>query len=430
MQTLLLMVVIMLGVQMFMNTRNAPDGRSAPELLKSMQTMNSQIKDISIVGEFSKFEAKINDQVGKKELTVEVADQQKLQGKLLVADTQFRAGMLRNDFGRLSNAYNTLHPLFLVSEKNPAWNSTTVELGAHSKFPEKTASPGPLYEKIRDTVNARSKTDLVMGVIPGYDTIDALVKLTGSASGFSYAFAAFILALIVRAAIFPLAQKQYRWGKQMQQLQPILAEVKEAYTDKKTGQISNMAEYQARSMEVYKAYGFNPFAGCWPALIQIPFFLIIYQCMLHYRFEFQKGTFLWVNPATSASTNGWIAPNLGERDYLLVLVYAITMIVTTLMTPVSDPTNQKQQRLMGVSMAVIFSIMMFFYPLPSAFTLYWIFLNIFATAQMLYAYRMPVPPLEKKTASTGGVFPVNGKMNNGASLKTGTPVKHRPKKKK
>jgi YidC/Oxa1 family membrane protein insertase len=152
--------------------------------------------------------------------------------------------------------------------------------------------------------------------------------------------------------------------------------------------------------------------------------------MLQYRFEFQKGTFLWISPGASQATGGWVAPNLGERDYILIVVYAISMVVTSLLTPVSDPSNARQQRILGISVAVIFSVSMFFYPLPSAFVLYWVFTNLFATAQMLRAYRMPLPALVKVNAPGGGVYPVQPARTNGSITGTGVPVKHKPKKKR
>jgi YidC/Oxa1 family membrane protein insertase len=289
-----------------------------------------------------------------------------------------------------------------------------------------------MYQDLIGELSRRSKSDLIGGFIPGYQLIDLLVNLTGKAPAFSYWFAALLLAAIVRGVVWPLAQKQYMFGRQMAQLSPLVTELRERYTDKKTKQVTNPQEFQQKSMELYREYGVNPFSGCWPALVQLPFFLAIYQCMVHYQFEFQKGTFLWINADVSRSTNGFIAPNLGERDYILIGIYAISMVVTTLLAPVSDPANAKQGKIMGVSMAVIFSVIMFFWPLPSAFVLYWVFTNVFTTLQMLRAYRLPLPPLQKVNAPGGGVFPVGGIPSNGVktSTRTGTPVKHRAKKKK
>lgn len=360
--------------------------------------------------------------------------EEEITALLLTADTQYREGIKRNDAHRQDLAYLTLQPVHHRYVGKPVWTDVRYELPPERLGEEpRRVTADSFFNELVDKLAARSKTDLVLGVIPGYKVIDALVSITGKVPAFSYALAALFLAALVRGIVWPLAQKQYMFGRQMSQLQPLVKEIKEKFTDKKTGQITDPQEFQRRTMGLYKEYGINPFAGCLPTFIQIPFFLIIYQCMVMYRYEFQNGTFLWINPSTASATNGFIAPNLGERDYILIVLYAISMIVTTLLTPVSDPTNAKQQRLMGVGIAVFFSIMMFFWPLPSAFVLYWVFTNVFATIQMLRTYRMPAPPLVKVNAPGGGVFPVDPvkPSSNGAPTGTkGTPVRHRPKKKK
>lgn len=84
------------------------------------------------------------------------------------------------------------------------------------------------------------------------------------------------------------------------------------------------------------------------------------------------------------------------------------MVIATYLQPVTDPNNVKQQRMMGIGVSVMVTVMMFFYPLPSAFVLYWIFLNIFSTLQSLRAYRLPVPPLQKVATVAGGVRSKSG----------------------
>jgi YidC/Oxa1 family membrane protein insertase len=116
--------------------------------------------------------------------------------------------------------------------------------------------------------------------------------------------------------------------------------------------------------------------------------------------------------------------------------------------PATDPTQAKQQKLMGVGMGLLFTFMMFTgtFPAPAAFVLYWVFTNLLATSQSLWVYRMPMPPLQKVNTKAGGVFPMppfspkadpqpngNGKTNGMISTgtkSTGTPAKHKPKKRK
>ncbi|MHB8636103.1 MAG: membrane protein insertase YidC [Fimbriimonadaceae bacterium] len=262
-----------------------------------------------------------------------------------------------------------------------------------------------LHQKARDELSALSEHKPILGVIPGYQFIDLLVKVTGRAPGFSYWFAALLLALVVRSLIWPLSQKQLMWGRQMSQLAPMLREIKEKNKEPTV--------QQKKTMELYREYGLNPFAGCWPALVQLPLFLVVYQCMLHYRFEFQKGTFLWINAQVSHSTHGFTASDLGEKDTVLIIIYAVTLLISTLLTPVNDPTQVKQQRTIGIGVALMFPVFMITgtYPVPAAFVLYWTFTNVLATIQSLRAYYLlPAPPLVKVNTGVGGVFPTERKV--------------------
>jgi YidC/Oxa1 family membrane protein insertase len=169
--------------------------------------------------------------------------------------------------------------------------------------------------------------------------------------------------------------------------------------------------------------------------------------MIQYRFEFQKGTFLWISPAGHSALPNLIAPNLGEKDLILLTLYGISMIATSFLMPVADPSNARQQRIIGVSMSALFAVMMFFYPsLPSAFVLYWTATNILATIQSILVYRSPMQQLVKVNTKAGGVYPTdprvlgngNGKPKgpfgptaiSAGPPKTGTPAKHKPKKRK
>ncbi len=390
------------------------------------------------------FQSKIDAEEQAKKLTPAQAQDLRMQGTVLVADAQFKYGLAHKDSNVMRLAFNTLSGWERKHRTEPLWTTTTYHvpptLLQPERFPWRDTTANALYDHITDELSSRNKVDLTYGVFPGYQIIDALVGLTGKSPGFSYAFACFLLALIVRTIIYPVAQRQLMWGRKMQQLAPLIKEIREQYTDKKTKQVANQAEFQQETMKLYKEYGVNPMAGCLPALVQFPLFITVYQFMLHYQFEFQKGSFLWINRGTSAATNGFFAPNLGLVDYTLIVIYGITMITSTLLMPVSDPTQAKQQKLMGVGIGLMFTVFMFTgaFPVPAAFVLYWTFTNLLATAQSLRAYRLPVPPLTKVNTPTGGVFPMpaanpngNGKAAKSALPKsTGTPAKHKPKKRK
>ncbi|MEJ5170622.1 MAG: membrane protein insertase YidC [Fimbriimonadales bacterium] len=417
-QTLLMVTVIFLAVQMFLGSSNrAPDTSTLQETIAKMRELNAQVRDDSISRLKPVALGKLSDAEKKNEITKEQADRTRLEIQVLVSDTLLKAGTRLKDFNKLTIAYNDLSALESQFRDKPVWRER-FRVGMDKEFPRTETSAEELKTLTGQKLRELGMSTPVWGFFPGFQMVDFLVRITGSVPSFSYAFAGLLLAIFVRALVWPLAQKQLMFGRQMAQLQPLAAELREKYT----GQ-----ELQQKTMELYREYGINPMAGCFPALIQMPLFLLIYTSMLHYRFEFEKGTFLWIGSSLSEKYPWFFAMNLGHKDYLLIILYGISMVVTTLLTPVSDPNNARQQRLMGISIAVLFAIMMFFWPVPSAFVLYWIFTNILATIQSLRAYRLPVPPLVKINAPGGGVFPVDPKTVGG--VRTGAPKVHKTKKK-
>lgn len=447
---MLMAAMIFLGYQLFFGNRQ-PSGaekqKTEPELMQELRLLNQNLADVSIVRAKQAYERKLSELRKANQLTEAEVDAKKREATVLVADTQYKAGLKaidrKNGQGvrRLNQAYLSVESLRKRYERKPeAWAEQYGDLPiTYTAGPTGSQIPDPLFEHhawtseslynaVVSELQVQYRTDKVLGILPGYALIDVLVRFTGSQPAFSYWFAALLLAIIVRIIVWPLAQKQLMFGRQMAQLGPLATEIRERYKDKPQ-------ELQVKTMELYREYGINPVAGCLPALVQMPLFLLIYQCMLHYRFEFQKGTFLWINPTTSAASNGIIAKDLGHIDLPLIVLYAASMVVTTLLTPVNDPAQKRQQRMIGLMLALIFPAIMFFgvFPIPAAFVLYWTFTNVLATIQSLRAYRLPLPPLVKVNASGGGVFPTqpaNGQASTvlNGQKKTGKPATHKPKK--
>lgn len=443
-----------LALIIFMQKNQPADNRTYSDVFKEIQKANVETKDITIASLKNKYDSLVDKAVNEKKLTEAEANDKKHEAAFLVANTEFRAGLMRNETQRLRTAYQTLWPYQKKLLNTPEWKDKQFTAAADSRFPDvpQTASGQQMFEKVSDVISARNKKELIWGFIPGgYYLIDSLVRMTGAVPGFSYAFGAFLLALVVRLIVFPFTQKTIMHSRMMSQLGPLTKDIKDKYGN-------DAQQVQLKTMELYKEYGLNPMAGCVPAFVQMPLFLTVYQCMLLYQFEFQKGTFLWINPATSANTSGFIAPNLGSQDTILIIIYGISMVISQFLTPISDPSQAKQMRLMGVGISVMFTIFMFTgaFPVVSGFVLYWTFTNILATVQSLRAYRLPLPPLQKVNTIQGGVRPTDnpfsawmknfpqpptgtptsdakqtpqkGKPDIKTSTKTGKPQQHKPKK--
>lgn len=469
-RNMMLIMLVVMGVQLYMASQQKPaNPQNADQIYATLWDQNKKLYDKDIVQTASKYKAALNDLVNAKKLTKAEQSAREIQATILVADTQLKAGLNGTDgghTGRVRDAFNTLAGYERSHLGTPEWSTkySVPDVTTDPRYGWNAWSGQDIYNKVRNTLEARNRTDLVWGMFPGYQIIDSLVAVTGRNPAFSYAFAAFLLALIVRAVIFPLSQRQIMYGRQMSQLTPLVMEIKNQYKD------DQMLQNQ-KVMELYKEYGVNPMAGCGPMLLQMPLFFTIYQCMLRYQFTFERGNFLWINEATSRATHGLVAANLGQPDAILTIIYGITMVTSTLLTPVTDPTQVKQQRIMGIGVSVMMTVFMFIgaVPIVSAFVLYWTFTNILATIQSLRAYRLPLPALEKVNTRTGGTPPkggfggkwvqqfmeeaqrqeqtrregtgngfANGSANRDNKLtflgtgetKTGAPAKHKPKKRK
>ncbi len=441
------MMLILFGVQyFFFNKGGTSETRTVDQLITALRDDNVKVRDLTAARDFSVLQNILQAQFKDKKITKDDKDAKELEGAILVADAEVKSGILHDDIRRYNNAYTLLQGYEEKFGNKPVWNNP-VKIDTPEKGPIEGASnpsgesswtAAQLYAHTISALDQKNQNTLVWGIFPGWQMINWLVHATGAKPGFSYWFAAVLLAVALRALLYPLSQKQMMYSRQMQQLMPLMKDLKEKFKD-------DQMELQKRQMALYQEYGLNPMAGCLPMLIQFPVIFMIYQCMLHYRFEFQKGTFLWINASTHANIP-WIAPNLGQKDLILLSIYAISMITTSMMMPVADPTNMKQQRLMQIGMSALIAVTLFIYPaLPSGFVLYWAATNILTTLQVLLVYRKPLAPLVKVNTKDGGVYPsspfngsTNGKAKNPfapgdikvGQVKTGTPAKHKPKKRK
>ncbi len=249
-----------------------------------------------------------------------------------------------------------------------------------------------------------------------YKLIDGMVAMTGRQRGFSYWFALLLIAFIVKGVTLPLTLKMYKSQREMQRLQPAMKALQARYKD-------DQQELQKKTMEFYKEHGVNPFASCFPMLIQLPFMIWIYNTIRLYEFHFSLGTFLWVNPVTARMAPEYIASNLGMFDFALLVIYTASMYLTMKLTPATDPQAAQQQK----SMSIMTTGMMFFffikYRWSAAFVFYWLILNILSAAQSYYfVYRPnkdnPVVPLalpdDKPSKSNGS----NGTGGKSAGVKS------------
>ncbi|MDH7601053.1 MAG: YidC/Oxa1 family membrane protein insertase [Armatimonadota bacterium] len=235
-----------------------------------------------------------------------------------------------------------------------------------------------------------AKLDKINSADWKYQLVDVLVRATGRIPSFSYWFAIILITVMVKILLTPLTKAQFKAMKEMQKVAPLIKKVQEEYK----GDQKAIGE---KTMEIYRQHKINPFASCLPLLVQMPILMLLYYTIRSYEFQFAKGTFLWIGSGLShlvsfpvmfnpGSLVWFTAKNLAEPDLLLVILYVISMYVSTKLSAV-DPTQAEQQKMMSIMMPVMFAFI--FAGFPSAFLLYWLVFNILQTVQQYLILHAP-----------------------------------------
>lgn len=188
----------------------------------------------------------------------------------------------------------------------------------------------------------------------------------------SYGWSIIILTMIVRMLFWPVTQKANKSMKKMQQLQPLVAELKKTHKD-------NPQVMNSKVMELYREKHVSPLGGCLPILLQIPVFFALYAT-LDGAVELRQVSFLWASDLSRPDT---IANIFGLAINPLVIAMTLLMAVQQKLTPMSgDPMQKKMMMFMPL-------IMLFFlYSLPSGLTLYWTVSQIFSILQLLITQKL------------------------------------------
>jgi YidC/Oxa1 family membrane protein insertase len=213
---------------------------------------------------------------------------------------------------------------------------------------------------------------------PIFDLLTFLFRTVGN-----FGVAIICLTLIVRAVMFPIAQKQFQSMAAMRKLQPKMKAIQERFKDDKPRQ-------QQEILKLYQAEKVNPAAGCLPILLQIPIFYALYKCLL-VAVEMRHQPFVgWIkdlsapDPLSPFNLFGyapWTLPAFLAIGVLPILVGATQWASMKLNPQPMDPAQ-----------AQVFAIMPWFLvfimaPFAAGLQLYWITNNLLTIAQQWHLYR-------------------------------------------
>jgi YidC/Oxa1 family membrane protein insertase len=206
----------------------------------------------------------------------------------------------------------------------------------------------------------------------------------------NYALAIVGLTLVVRAILFPIANKQYASMAKMRVFAPKMKEIQEKYKDDKQKQ-------QIEMMELYKREKINPLAGCLPILLQIPIFYALYKVLLISVEIRHQPAFLWIkdlsapDPLTPINLFGLLPfePPALIHLGILPIILGVTMWAQFKLNP--QPMDEIQQKVFAW-MPWIFMFMMA--PFAAGLQIYWIVNNLVSILQqwvLLKKYPAPAP---------------------------------------
>ena len=193
----------------------------------------------------------------------------------------------------------------------------------------------------------------------------------------NFGLAIIAVTLLIKLAMYPLANKSFASMAKMKELQPKIEQIKLRCSDDKL-------KLNQEMMELYKKEKINPAAGCLPLLIQIPVFFSLYK-VIFISIEMRHAPFYgWIHDlSVQDPTSIWNLFGLfpwhgfGMLDIgLWPVIMGLTMFVQQKLSPA--PTDPVQATVMKF-MPLLLMVML--YSLPSGLMIYWSFSNILSIGQ-------------------------------------------------
>jgi YidC/Oxa1 family membrane protein insertase len=213
----------------------------------------------------------------------------------------------------------------------------------------------------------------------------------------NYGVVLIIFSIIIKLAMHPLTKQQMASMKKMQQLQPMLEEVKVKYKD--DPQKMNM-----QVMRLYKEYGVNPAGGCLPLLLQMPILYALWS-VFSSAIQLRQASFVWWIQDLSIPDVITMLPfklPLFGMDKIsgLALLMGITMFVQQKMT-VKDPRQKAMVWMMPIMMTLLFN------SFPAGLNLYYFVFNLLSIGQQWWMTKHqkdePLMKVDEKK-KRGGIF--------------------------
>ena len=195
----------------------------------------------------------------------------------------------------------------------------------------------------------------------------------------NFGVAIIMLTVLVRSCMFPVSRMMALNAQKMQTVQPQLAKLKESLKD-------DPRKMMAAQQMLMKKAGINQFAGCLPALIQLPIVIGLYRCVsvdvgLRQQSLFTGSDWCsnlagpdmfldwhsWMPELIAGRGSGWFGPYLNILPIVTITLFIIQQKV--LMPKATDEQTRVAQQMMMV-MTIMMGVL--FFKVPAGLCIYFI----------------------------------------------------------
>ena len=191
----------------------------------------------------------------------------------------------------------------------------------------------------------------------------------------NYGLVLVLFSILVKILVYPLTKKSYQSTKEMQAIQPLVAELKEKHKKDPT-------KLNKATMALYKEHGVNPLGGCLPLLLQMPLLFALFQ-VFRSTIELRNAPFVfWINDLSGPDIVYHLPfslPVYGGHIAVLPLIMGVTMFLQQKMMPTQA---SGQQKFMSYFMTGFFILL--FNNFPSGLNLYYTLFNVFTILQQKF----------------------------------------------
>ncbi len=198
----------------------------------------------------------------------------------------------------------------------------------------------------------------------------------------NYGWVIIIISVLTKVLFYRLTHKSFKSMKEMQDLQPRLAGLKEKFG-------SDRRRLSEETMKLYREAGVNPLGGCLPMLLQMPVFIALFNVLSH-AIELRGAPwFAWIDDLSQQDVLfklPFTLPLIGDNFSLLPILMGGAMWAQSKLgaSPTGQPGNPMPPGF-NTLLPIVFTVL--FYKMPSGLVIYWIINTALSVVQQYYIVR-------------------------------------------